>query len=70
MVERFPIFLNLDEDWFLKEIDNKKIDAFEIYYWRRLYRVFCIVKMTNESLLRQLHIMKKLLSIVIEIIIR
>lgn len=55
-----PIFLYESECWSLKETDKRKIDALETFCWRRMLRVSWTQRRTNESILQQLRIKKRL----------
>ena len=35
----FPVFMYGCESWTVKKADRQRIDAFELWYWRRLLRV-------------------------------
>ena len=36
----FPVIMYGYESWTIKEAEHRKIDAFELWCWRRLLRVF------------------------------
>lgn len=62
----FSIFLYGSECWTLKKADKQKIDAFEMFCWRRMLRVSWTEKRTNQSILHQLRIKKRLSIVVAE----
>ena len=35
----FPVFMYECESWTIKKAEHQRIDAFELWYWRRLLRV-------------------------------
>lgn len=60
----FPIFLYGAETWSLKLQDRRKIDALEMWCWRRLLKIPWTAFRTNKSILKELHIRDRLSSIV------
>ena len=42
------------ESWTVKKAEHRRIDAFELWYWRRLLRVPCTVRRSNQSILKQI----------------
>jgi hypothetical protein len=47
----FPVVLYGSESWTLSKADKKKLDAFELWVWRRLLRISWTEKRTNASVL-------------------
>ena len=43
----FPVFMYECESWTIKEAECQRIDAFELWYWRRLLRVPWTVRKSN-----------------------
>ena len=43
------------ESWTTKKAECQKIDAFELWYWRRLLRVPWTVRISNQSILREIN---------------
>ena len=35
----FPVVMYECENWTIKKVEHRRIDAFELWYWRRLLRV-------------------------------
>lgn len=60
----FPIFLYGAETWTIHQKCRKKIDALEMWCWRRLLRVKWTAHRTNVSILKELQIKQRLSSIV------
>ncbi|VEN34317.1 unnamed protein product [Callosobruchus maculatus] len=60
----FSIFLYALETWTVKKADRSRIDAFEMWTWRRMLRVPYTAQRTNVSTLDELGNSKKLSSIV------
>ena len=42
------------ESWSLKKAESQRIDAFELWYWRRLLRVPWTVRRSNQSILKEI----------------
>ena len=41
------------ESWSIKKAEHQRIDAFELWCWRRLLRVPCTAKISNQSILKE-----------------
>ena len=50
----FPIVLYGWESWTLKIADKRKIDAFEMWTWRRVLKVTWLDRRTNVSILQEI----------------
>ena len=48
----FPIVIYGYESWTIKKVEHLRINAFELWYWRRLLRVQGTAKRSNESILK------------------
>ena len=42
------------ESWTVKNAEHKKIDAFEMWYWKRLLKVPWTAKRSNQSILKEI----------------
>ena len=51
----FPVFMYECESWTIKKAEHQRIDAFELWYWRRLMRVPWTSRITNQSILKEIH---------------
>ena len=49
----FPVVMYGYESWIIKKADHQRIDAFELWCWRRLLRVPWTVKRSNQSILKE-----------------
>ena len=49
----FPVVMYGCESWTVKKAECQKIDAFELWYWRRLLRVPWTARRSNESFLKE-----------------
>ena len=45
----FPIIMYGCESWTIKKAEHRRIDAFELWYWRRLLRVAWTARRSNQS---------------------
>ena len=43
------------ESWTVKKAECRRIDAFELWYWRRLLRVSWTARRSNQSILKEIH---------------
>ena len=50
----FPIFVYGYECWTIKRAEHRRIDAFELWCWRRLLTVSWIIKKSNQSILKEI----------------
>ena len=44
----------MDVSWTVKKAECRRIDAFELWYWRRLLRVPWTAKRSNQSILKEI----------------
>ena len=49
----FPLVMYGCESWTIKKAERQRIDAFELWCWRRLLRVLWIAKRSNQSILKE-----------------
>ena len=50
----FPVLIYGYESWTIKKADRQRIDAFELWCWRRLWRVPWTVRRSNQSILKEI----------------
>ena len=50
----FPIVVYGCENWTMKKAELQRIDAFELWCWRRLLRVPWTARRSNQSILREI----------------
>ena len=50
----FPVVMYGCESWTLKKAECRRIDAFELWCWRRLLRVPWTVRRSNQSILKEI----------------
>ena len=51
----FPVVMYGCESWTIKKAEHRRIDAFELWCWRRLLRVPWTAKRSNQSLLKEIN---------------
>ena len=49
----FPVVMNGCESWTVKKAEHQRIDAFELWCWRRLLRVPWTARRSNQSILKE-----------------
>ena len=49
----FPVVMYGCESWTVKKAEHRRIDAFEVWCWRRLLRVPWTARRSNQSILNQ-----------------
>ena len=50
----FPVVMYGCESWTVKKAERRRIDAFELWCWRRLFRVPWTTRRSNQSILKEL----------------
>ena len=50
----FPVVMYGHESWTIKKAEHQKIDAFELWCWRRLLRVSWTARRSNQSILKKI----------------
>ena len=50
----FPVVMYGCESWTVKKAERLRIDAFELWCWRRLLRVPWTVRRSNQSILKEI----------------
>ena len=51
----FPVVTYRCESWTIKKAKGRKIDAFELWCWRRLLRVSWTARRSNQSILKEIN---------------
>ena len=51
----FPVVMYGCESWTIKKAEHERIDAFELWCWRRLLRVPWTAKRFNQSILKEIN---------------
>ena len=50
----FPLAMYGCETWTIKKAEHRRIDAFELWYWRRFLRVSWTARRSNQSILKEI----------------
>ena len=50
----FPVVMYGCESWTIKKAEPRRIDAFELWCWRRLLRVPWAARRSNQSILKEI----------------
>ena len=50
----FPLVMYGCESWTVKKAECQRIDVFELWYWRRLFRVPWTARRSNQSILKEI----------------
>ena len=51
----FPVVIYGYESWTVKKAEHRRIDAFELWYWRRLLRVPWTARRSIQSILKEIN---------------
>ena len=49
----FPVVIYGCDSWTIKKAEHQRIDAFELWFWRRLLRVPWSARRSNQSILKE-----------------
>ena len=50
----FPVVMSGGESWTVKKAEHRRIDAFELWCWRRLLKVPWTARISNQSILKEI----------------
>ena len=50
----FPVVMYGCESWTVKKAEHQRVDAYELWCWRRLLRVLCTARRSNQSILKEI----------------
>ena len=50
----FPVVMYGCESWTIKKAEDRRIDAFELWCWRRLLRVLWAARRSNQTILKEI----------------
>ena len=50
----FPVVMYGCESWTIKKAEGRRIDAFELWCWRRLLKVPWTARRSNQSILKEI----------------
>ena len=52
----FPVVMYGCESWTVNKVERRRIDAFELWCWRRLLRVPWTARRSNQSILKEINL--------------
>ena len=52
----FPVVMYGCESWTVKKAEHQRIDAFELWCWRRLLRITWTARRSNQSILKEINL--------------
>ena len=50
----FPVVIYGCENWIIKKAEHQRIDALELWWWRRLLRIPWTARRSNQSILKEI----------------
>ena len=63
----FPVVLYGRECWTIKKAEHRRIDAFELWCWRRLLRVPWTARRSNQSVLKEISLGRSLEGLMLKL---
>ena len=51
----FPVDMYEHKNWTIKKAEHRRIDAFELWCWRKLLRVSWTTRISNQSVLKEIN---------------
>ena len=63
----FPVVMHCCESWSIKKAEHRRIDAFELWCWRRLLRVHWTARRSNQSILKEISLGRLLEGLMLEL---
>ena len=63
----FPVVMYGCESWTIKKAEHRRIDAFELWYWRRLLRVPWTARRSNLSILKEINLENSLEGLMLKL---
>ena len=59
----FPVVMDGCESWTIKKAEHRRMDAFELWCWRRLLRVPWTARSSSHSILKEISVLLKEMSV-------
>ena len=66
----FPVVMHGCESWTIKKAEHQRIDAFELWCWRRLLRALWTATRSNQSILKEISPAYSLDGLILKLIIQ
>ena len=63
----FPVVIYGCESWIIKKAEHQRIDAFELWCWRRLLRVPWTARRSNQSILKEISPACSLIGLILKL---
>ena len=63
----FPVVMYGCESWTIKKAERRRIDAFELWCWRRLLRVPWTTRSSNQSILKEISLEYSLQGLILKL---
>ena len=63
----FPIVMYGCESWTIKKAEHQRIDAFELWCWRRLLRIPWTARRSNQSILKEISVEYSLEGLILKL---
>ena len=63
----FPVVMYGCESWAIKNLEHQRIDAFELWCWRRLLRVPWTARRSNQSILKEISLRCSLIGLMLKL---
>ena len=63
----FPVVMYGCESWTVKKAEGRRIDAFELWCWRRLLRVPWTARRSNQSILKEISLRCSLVGLILKL---
>ena len=63
----FPVLMYGCESWTIKKAERQRIDAFELWFWRRLLRVPWTARRSNQSILKEISLEYSLEGLILKL---
>ena len=62
----FPVVMYACESWTIKRAEHQRIDAFELWCWRRFLRVPWTARRSNQSILKEISPVRSLVGLMLK----
>ena len=63
----FPVVIYGCESWTIKKAESQRIDAFELWCWRRLLRVLLTAKRSNQTFPKEISLEYSLTGLMLKL---
>ena len=63
----FPVVIYGYENWTIKKAEHQRIDAFELWCWRRLLRITWTGRRANQSILKEISLEYSLVELILKL---